>query len=237
MYDRKCLANLVSINAHFIAFPLHHSLLKNAPICKRFGTYVKRWQVIHQKKANYVRPRSRRQCAPDCPWSTCISGTATDHGSHSGAPTMLVRWITPLGHHLAVPDDYIPLMMASNHCRLRQRTCQIRKMCLRRIFIIRCALLFVHFKVSMCYCGTILSVSTIGSPTSLLPSPIQRGGMEGVSFGRCAILIGPQTHSFQHFRAPAKGLGGFGSKDPDFQPFPFLKSKDQGFYNLAAHAP
>ena len=111
-------------------------------------------------------------------------------------------------------------------------------MCLRRIFIIRCARLFVHFKVSMCYYGTILLVSTMGSPTSLLPSPIQRGGgMGGVSFGRCAILIGPQTHSFQHFRALAKGLGGFGSKDPDFQHFPFLKSKDQGFYNLATHAP
>ena len=118
---------------------------------------------------------------------------------------MLVRWITPLGHHLAVPNEYIPLMVAPNHCRLWQRTCQIRKMCLIRIFIIRCALLFVHFKVSMCYYGTILSVSTMGSPTSLLPSPIQRGGMGGISFGRCAILIGPQTHSLQHFRALAKG--------------------------------
>ena len=63
------------------------------------------------------------------------------------------------------------------------------------------------------------------------------GGMGGVSFVRCAILIGPQTHSFQHFSALAKGLGGFGSKDPDFQHFPFLKSKDQGFYYLAAHSP
>ena len=99
---------------------------------------------------------------------------------------------------------------------------------MRRIFIITCALLFVHFKASMCYYGTILSVSTMGSPTSLLPSPIQRGGYGRSLF--CEMCYPHRTPNsfFPALQRSCKGFGWIWIQRPRFPALPIPQIKGSG---------
>ena len=106
--------------------------------------------------------------------------------------------------------------------------CQIKKMCLRRIFISICALSFVDFKVSMCYYGTILPVSTMGSPTSLLPSPIQRRGYGRSLF--CEMFYPHRTSNsfFPALQSSCKGFGWIWIQRPRFLALPIPQIKGSG---------